>query len=172
MSSEQTPPRYLPDEAATLAFAADLMRPLQVAGGLIFLHGNLGAGKTTFVRGCLRAAGFEGAVKSPTFTLVEEYPLAGLTLYHFDLYRLNDPEELEWMGIRDYFRPDTLSFIEWPERGAGHLPEPDMELDLRYQPPGREAILSTHTQRGRQILDELDTKTRLASSLNMAHLSP
>ena len=154
-----TAPRYLSDEAATLSFAADLMSPLKAAGGLVFLHGNLGAGKTTFVRGCLRAAGFQGAVKSPTFTLVEEYTLDSLTLYHFDLYRLNDPEELEWMGIRDYLRPDTLSFIEWPERGAGHLPEPDLELELRYQPPGREAVLSFHTEHGRQIMEALATTT-------------
>ena len=159
MTANQNPPRYLADEAATLGYAAELMQPLKAAGGLVFLQGNLGAGKTTFVRGCLRALGFQGAVKSPTFTLVEEYILDGVTLYHFDLYRLNDPEELEWMGIRDYFRPGTLSFIEWPERGAGHLPEPDLELELRYQPPGREAVLSVHTGRGRQIMDALGANT-------------
>jgi tRNA threonylcarbamoyladenosine biosynthesis protein TsaE len=156
MTADHTSARDLPDEAATLSFAAELMAPLKAAGGVVFLHGNLGAGKTTFVRGCLRAAGFQGAVKSPTFTLVEEYMLDSLTLYHFDLYRLNDPEELEWMGIRDYFRPGTLSFIEWPERGAGHLPDPDMALELRYYPPGREAILSFNTKHGQQIRETLE----------------
>ena len=133
--------RELADEAATLRFAADLQGRL-TGGGLVFLHGDLGAGKTTFVRGFLRAAGFQGAVKSPTFTLVEEYALPGRTLYHFDLYRLTDPEELEWMGIRDYLRPDALVFIEWPERGAGLLPPPDMEIAFDYAQPGRRARMS------------------------------
>ena len=133
--------RELADEAATLQFAAELQGHL-AGGGLIFLHGDLGAGKTTFVRGFLRAAGFQGAVKSPTFALVEEYALPGRTLYHFDLYRLTDPEELEWMGIRDYLRPDALVFIEWPERGAGVLPLPDLEIAFDYDLPGRSARLS------------------------------
>ena len=150
--------RSLPDEAATLNFATELMQPLRTTGGLVFLLGDLGAGKTTFVRGCLRATGFQGAVKSPTFTLVEEYTLDGLTVFHFDLYRLNDPEELEWMGIRDYLQPGTLSFIEWPDRGSGHLPKPDLELELRYLLAGREALLNGQTERGKMILDTLDLK--------------
>ena len=124
-----------------MQLAARLFERLR-PGQLIFLHGELGAGKTTLVRGVLRAAGFAGAVKSPTFTLVEEYALPGLTLFHFDLYRLNDPEELEWIGIREYLRPDALCFIEWPERGAGLLPAPDLELELRHAPPGRRALLT------------------------------
>ncbi len=158
MTADQMYTRFLPDEAATLSFAGSLMAAFLTGGGLVFLRGNLGAGKTTFVRGCLRSAGFQGAVKSPTFTLVEEYTLAGLALFHFDLYRLNDPEELEWIGIRDYFRPGTLSFIEWPERGAGYLPEPDLELELRYQPPGREALLKFNTPHGKHLMEALTTE--------------
>jgi tRNA threonylcarbamoyladenosine biosynthesis protein TsaE len=126
----------LPDEAATLACAQWFYRQLP-AGGCVFLHGDLGAGKTTFVRGCLRAAGYQGPVKSPTFTLVEAYTLRGRSVFHFDLYRLNDPEELEWMGMRDYLRSDALCFIEWPERGAGWLPAPDYEIFLRLAGTGR-----------------------------------
>jgi tRNA threonylcarbamoyladenosine biosynthesis protein TsaE len=144
----------LPDESATLDLAGRVFRALP-AGGLVFLHGHLGAGKTTFVRGCLRAAGFQGAVKSPTFTLVEEYALPGRSLFHFDLYRLNDPEELEWMGIRDYLRPDALCFVEWPERGAGLLPAPDLDIYLRIQDSARLAEVSASTGQGLEILSRL-----------------
>jgi tRNA threonylcarbamoyladenosine biosynthesis protein TsaE len=141
----------LPDETATSALAARIFQALP-ASALVCLHGNLGAGKTTFVRACLRAAGFQGAVKSPTFTLVEEYALPGRSVFHFDLYRVNDPEELEWMGIRDYFRPDALCFIEWPDRGEGLLPEPDLELHLHIEGVARRAELSARTPAGREIL--------------------
>jgi tRNA threonylcarbamoyladenosine biosynthesis protein TsaE len=144
----------LPDEAATLEFAGRVYRNLP-PGCLVFLRGNLGAGKTAFVRGCLRAAGFMGPVKSPTFTLVEEYALADRVLFHFDLYRLNDPEELEWMGIRDYLRPDAACFIEWPERGEGLLPEADLDIRLEIEGSARRAALSAPTERGREILARL-----------------
>ena len=153
-SSETSRIIELPDEAATLQFAANVFTHLPI-GSLVYLRGNLGAGKTTFVRGYLRAAGVTGPVKSPTFTLVEEYVLPNLTLFHFDLYRLNDPEELEWLGIRDYLRPDTISFIEWPEHGAGHLPVPDLDIELRYQPQGRRAVIEARTHRGRMIMKAL-----------------
>jgi tRNA threonylcarbamoyladenosine biosynthesis protein TsaE len=141
----------LPDEAATLQYAARVYRHLP-PGTVVFLHGDLGAGKTTFVRGCLREAGFQGAVKSPTFTLVEEYALPDRTLFHFDLYRLGNPEELEWVGIRDYFRADSTCFIEWPERGEGLLPIPDLDIYLIFQNQGRRALLEAHTHAGREIL--------------------
>lgn len=131
----------LVDEAATLALGAQLAGKI-AAGSVIFLHGNLGAGKTTLVRGYLQALGHEGPVKSPTFTLVEEYLLGGLRIFHFDLYRLSDPEELEWMGIRDYFSNDSIVFLEWPERGSGLLPAADFEVTLIYDGASRIAELT------------------------------
>jgi tRNA threonylcarbamoyladenosine biosynthesis protein TsaE len=145
---------HLPDEAATLDFAGHFQRALPL-GCVVFLRGNLGAGKTTFVRGCLRAAGFQGAVKSPTFTLVEEYFLDGQAIYHFDLYRLADPEELEWMGIRDYLRPDALCFIEWPERGRGVLPSADVEIDLGFQGSSRSLTVTPCSSTGRKVIEGL-----------------
>ena len=128
--------KYLASTEATEQFGAALWTLLPQQG-VIFLQGDLGMGKTTLVRGFLRAAGFKGAVKSPTFTLVEEYTLGERKIFHFDLYRLNDPEELEWMGIRDYFDQNSLCFIEWAERGTGFLPEPDMIISLAVQDLGR-----------------------------------
>ena len=110
----------------------------------VFLQGDLGAGKTTLVRGFMRSGGYKGAVKSPTFTLVEEYLIAGRKIYHFDLYRLNDPQELEWIGIRDYFEQQAICFFEWPERGQGCLPEPDCCIELTVKGIGRELELKVH----------------------------
>jgi len=128
--------RYLESTAATEQFGAELWRLLP-AKCLVFLHGDLGAGKTTLVRGFLRAAGHLGAVKSPTYTLVEEYSIGDRKIYHFDLYRLADPEELEWIGIRDYLDDEAVCIIEWPEMGEGMLPAADLAIRLCVQDAGR-----------------------------------
>jgi tRNA threonylcarbamoyladenosine biosynthesis protein TsaE len=127
---------FLHDTEATEQLGAELWQVLP-AKCLVFLEGDLGMGKTTLVRGFLRAAGFSGAVKSPTYTLVEEYVLGTRNIVHFDLYRLLDPEELEWMGIRDYFAQESICFIEWPERGLGVLPAPDLVLRFSAEHAGR-----------------------------------
>jgi tRNA threonylcarbamoyladenosine biosynthesis protein TsaE len=119
----------------------------------IHLRGPLGAGKTTLVRGILRGLGHLGAVKSPTFTLVEPYSLNGLTLYHFDLYRLKDPEELEFLGIRDYLKGKGVCIIEWPEHGGNVLPDPDLDVMIEPIHDGRSVILTAPQHKGPALRD-------------------
>ncbi len=126
--------------------------------GVVFLQGTLGAGKTTLCRGILRAKGHTGAVKSPTFTLVEPYQLAAGTVYHFDLYRLGSADELEYMGIRDYLDGRSLCLVEWPERGRGFLPEPDLHVTIDIHRQGRILQLAALTAAGEHILNRLDVK--------------
>ncbi len=140
----------LPGPEATAAFARKLVKVL-APGLVVYLRGELGAGKTTLVRGFLQAAGFQGRVRSPTYTLVEVYP----GVAHFDLYRLADPEELEWLGARDYFGGETLCFIEWPEKGEGVLPAPDLIIELTRVGEGRRLTVSVHSERGEKILEKL-----------------
>lgn len=138
---------YLADEQAMSDFGARIARVTQ-GHGLIFLEGNLGMGKTTLSRGIIRGLGHVGAVKSPTFTLVEPYEIGNTRAFHFDLYRLVDPEELEFLGIRDYFEDDALCLIEWPDKGAGFLPKPDLTITISPQDSGRSLKILSQGSRG------------------------
>ena len=131
--------KLINNEQEMLGFAAEFSKDLE-PNTVVFLHGDLGAGKTTFVRGVLRAMGYDGNVKSPTYTLVETYGFEKFDIYHFDLYRLADPEELEWIGIRDYFDANGVSFIEWSEKGEGFLPQADKHIYIEYAENGGRVV--------------------------------
>lgn len=141
-----------------LDFGARLARAVGERGGLVFLHGPLGAGKTTLVRGLLHALGHQGPVRSPTYTLLEPYEALVPPVRHFDLYRLGDPEELEFIGIRDHLQGDALCLMEWPEQGKGVLPPPDLHLWIDLDPAApdcRRLRLEAVTPRGRSWLRAL-----------------
>ena len=125
-------------------------------GGVITLSGELGTGKTTLVRGALESRGVSNGVRSPTYTLVEYYPFDDFAVAHFDLYRLADPEELEYLGYRDYLDPRTLCFIEWPERAEGYLTAIDLAIELEYDPAGRRLSMSPGSEWGRHLVSKLN----------------
>ena len=145
-----------PDEEAMVALGARVAAVCE-PGLVVFLEGNLGMGKTTFSRGFIRSLGHSGAVKSPTYTLVEPYQLGGVEVFHFDLYRLEDPEELGFMGIRDYFGDMSVCLVEWPERGLGALPLGDLVINIAQQGLGRRLMFEAATERGRRVLARMLT---------------
>ena len=148
---------HLPDEAATLALGAALAAGL-APGLAIHLRGELGAGKTTLVRGVLRALGHKGPVKSPTYTLVELYEVSRLNLHHFDFYRFQDPREWIDAGFRESFTGRNVSLVEWPERAGGLLPPPDVEIALQASGSGRNAVLRASSPSGIRCLETVATR--------------
>lgn len=137
------------------AFGARLAQACGKGPLLIFLEGDLGAGKTTLTRGFLLALGHRGAVKSPTYTLIEPYEIGGRRVYHLDLYRVADPDELEYLGLREMLDEDAILLIEWPERGAGWLPPPDLRIRLAHQDDARRLVLSVRGARAIALLKRL-----------------
>ena len=146
---------HLSDDIATVTMGNRIAAIIE-QGAVIYLHGDLGAGKTTFTRGIVQGFGHTGKVKSPTYTLVEPYELERANVYHFDLYRLGDPEELEYMGFRDYLVESRLCLIEWPERGAGFLPEADILIEIVQLDEGRKVTLSGQSEQAKKIISQLD----------------
>jgi tRNA threonylcarbamoyladenosine biosynthesis protein TsaE len=142
----------LPDEAATLRLGSACAAGAS-KGLALHLRGELGTGKTTLVRGLLRALGYQGRVKSPTYTLVEPYEDLRLNLYHFDFYRFKDRSEWLSSGFREHFNPESLCIVEWPERAGDLIARPDLEIALRYSGEGRSAALSAHSPAGEAWLD-------------------
>ena len=156
----ESPPSQLlhwPDEAATQAFAQGLAQRPALRNALIELHGELGAGKTSFVRHLLRALGVQGRIKSPSYAVVEPYcvplPDAELAVWHFDLYRFADPREFEEAGFRDILASEGLKLIEWPQKAQGALPQPDLALHIQTQADDARIVQATaYTARGRELL--------------------
>lgn len=160
---------FLKNEAQQLKLAG-MMSACTPPGSIIFLDGELGAGKTTLVRGFLQSLGYKANVKSPTYTLVEPYLINNQQIYHFDLYRLGSPDELEYAGGRDYFDNQSICLIEWPDMAQGYLPAPDILCQLSYQPQpescdglqdedlGRGCVLTACTEKGQQLLSGISNQ--------------
>ncbi|AOE50624.1 tRNA (adenosine(37)-N6)-threonylcarbamoyltransferase complex ATPase subunit type 1 TsaE [Kangiella sediminilitoris] len=153
----------LAGEKDTVALGRELAKDFS-APLVVYLYGELGAGKTTLVRGILQGFGHEGAVKSPTYTLVEPYDLDRMKVFHFDLYRLADPEELEYIGIREYQDQDSILIFEWPDKGAGMIPEADLVIKMNYDGESRVAEL-TLKQEGNGFFNIQKIRQRLANRL-------
>ncbi len=151
--------RSLPDETATIEFGRELLDALpdDLAGWTVLLSGELGAGKSTFARALIRAAGHDGAIPSPTYTLVEPYHLARGNIYHIDLYRISDEEELRYLGWNEL--DDGCRLVEWPERAPGLTSQADLSLTLHYDGDGRVAELAGLSDRGREIVLRLSQST-------------
>ncbi len=145
----------LSNEQATLDFAARVAHAA-VGGAVIYLRGDLGAGKTTFARGFLHTLGVTSHVKSPTFTVVEPYEFSAGSAAHFDLYRITDPEELNLIGIREYFSPGAWVLVEWPERGENVLPTPDLDLEFKHFGEQRNVTAIARSERGRHVLRKIE----------------
>jgi len=147
--------RFLPDEQATAALARQVWHalPEDLSGWILLLNGELGAGKSTFARALIAAAGHRGAVPSPTYTLVEPYQVSNTNVYHVDLYRISDEEELRYLGWSDL--EDGLRIIEWPERAPGLKGQADLELRLSYQDSGRFAEVNGISSRGTVVADAI-----------------
>lgn len=155
MSQNSPIETFLSDEAATLALGGRLAAILQ-PGIYMALHGDLGAGKTTLARGLLRGLGYDGRVKSPTYTLVELYPTSRLDLYHFDFYRFDDPHELIDAGLREAFDGNNVCIVEWPEKAGDFLPEADLDISLTHKRGGRAATIAAGTEAGKRCLQHYD----------------
>jgi tRNA threonylcarbamoyladenosine biosynthesis protein TsaE len=155
LSQSITMRKQVADESGLLAFAAALATVI-MDGTVLFLYGPLGAGKTTFTRGLLRGLGYHHKVKSPTYTLVETYAVASRKIFHFDLYRLNDPEELLDIGLSEYFSSSSICVIEWPEKGFPLLPQPDLACYIAYADSGREISVEAYSDQGKDMLRQWD----------------
>jgi tRNA threonylcarbamoyladenosine biosynthesis protein TsaE len=158
----------LPDEAATMALARSLAPALR-GGGVVFLRGELGAGKTTFARALLRALGVGERVKSPTYSLMERYRVGDRDAFHLDLYRIAGAGELEWLGLDELDVPETIVLVEWPERGGGGLPMPDLEVALEHAGTGRRGCLTPLSTRAHGWLAGIHPGT--GNNANLAGLS-
>jgi tRNA threonylcarbamoyladenosine biosynthesis protein TsaE len=149
--------KLVPDEQHMLDFGTALA---SVCGttAVIFLQGNLGVGKTTLARGFLRGLGYAGKVKSPTYTIVEPYDIKNQKLYHFDFYRIQGAQELEYLGIQDYLIPEAIALIEWPEHGVGLLPGADLICWIDFHLTARQLRLEAHSNHGHDILRDFISK--------------
>ena len=145
---------HLPGEDATLALGAQLARVI-VPGLSVYLHGDLGSGKTTLVRGLLRSLGYVGRVKSPTYTLVELYTVSRLNLYHFDFYRFREPKEWRDAGLDEHFNDLSVCLVEWPEKAAGLLPVADLVITFEFSGAGRDLSVRAGTESGEACLNRL-----------------
>ena len=148
---------HLENESITLALGAEIATILR-PGLIIFLKGDLGAGKTTFARGILRGLGYQGKVKSPTYNLVELYKFSRLYFYHFDFYRFDNPIEWEEAGFREYFNANSICLVEWPEKTGKLLPIADLLIFLKIIETGRNIEIQAGTEVGRQCLNDWQTQ--------------